>query len=143
MALFCIAFIVPDIILNLSEKKRLLIEEIGNIYGTIYQLLDDYKDILFDARTKKNNQYTFKHWTITSTIWNQLDPQHFKEFVGSSSIELENSLRTKILDKLLEIVRLLLFKTKEKTLEINEESIKKCFALIEKEISKISPKSNY
>ena len=144
-SLFGLAFATPAILIGVSTKKRKVIEAIGNLYGTIYQLLDDYKDILFDARVKKENgQSGFKHWTIPTVLWNEISPEHFLEFVNSSSHELANGIREKILDRLFEIIAQLIQEIKKKLTpdlaEQSNEAVNKCLELVSREINSFSPR---
>ena len=139
-ALFDIAFATPAVVVGLGETNRNIIEEIGGLYGTIYQLLDDYKDMLFDARTEKNNTFSFKHWTITTVLWNEIDPEHFLRFVHSNTTELSDALRENILDRLFEIIQALIAKTTAKIAKVNDDSVTQCFELVSREINALSPR---
>ena len=55
-ALFGLSYATPAIIMGLEPKIVQEIEDLGTLYGTIYQLLDDYNDILVDARLIIDNK---------------------------------------------------------------------------------------
>ena len=137
-ALFSLSFLTPAIIAKTKEESKKLIEEIGLLYGTIYQLLDDYNDILFDVRTEKNN--AFKYWTVTTVLWNEIAPGHLRHFLKNGSIQLNETIREKILDQLFAIVHSLIEKVKNKIMKIGDKSVNKCFKLVDKEINAFSPR---
>ena len=144
-SLFSIAFAAPAVLTEISIKNRKIIEEIGNLYGIIYQLLDDYSDILFDARLDKGNGGTeFKHWTMPMVLWHEIDSLHFLEFINSKTDELNDSIREKILDKLFEIIAEITSPIKQQLVEeLSEDSnqtVFKCLELVKEEINSFSPR---
>ena len=72
-ALFALSFKTPAVLSKMPSHITLFAQECGYIYGTIYQLLDDLKDIKKDNTLSKNIN-TFKHWTLPSLFWAKKKP---------------------------------------------------------------------
>ncbi len=83
-ALFALCFKTPPLLAGMPKPITRFAEECGYAYGTIYQLLDDLKDIKKDNALSKNLK-NFKHWTLPSVLWVKKSPSTFKKFLLSPS----------------------------------------------------------
>ena len=96
-ALFALSFKTPAILSeNTSAEITTFAEECGYIYGLIFQLLDDVKDIKNDVFFKKTiNEKTtvFKSWSLPSVFWMQKDDRSFKDFLETGELVLSKKIR--------------------------------------------------
>ena len=104
-SLFSISFTVPCILLDAPSSTQEITQEIGYFYGTIYQILDDYRDTLFDAKSSKNQRENFKHWTISSTLWNKLDRRSFLEFLDNKRPNIDDELQQEIWRRITQVIQ--------------------------------------
>ena len=140
-ALFAIAYQVPGILTGFPAQALQCLEELGYLHGTIYQLLDDYNDILFDSREENSKGAGFKHWTIPSVIWKKNHPASFSRFIKYQSTELKQPVREMILNSLYQTIGKTLTEGMRKIKKLNAKNLVEMdtfISLFQKEIAPFS-----
>jgi len=134
--LFALSFMVPGIIAKVKRDMMNFLEACGYLYGTVYQLIDDYKDILFDI---KKNESEFKHWTYPLNLWKKIDKKSFKEFLLGDIHSLPKEVDHIIRKDLYNLIHRQLINIKLKFKIDKKSTHKELFNLLLKEITRFSP----
>ncbi|MBL8993913.1 MAG: polyprenyl synthetase family protein [Spirochaetia bacterium] len=78
--LFALSWLTPGYATSQSEETIAWLGKAGFAQGTVFQLMDDVRDLATDSR--KEGSTGFRHWTLGSVVWNREDPKSFSDFVN-------------------------------------------------------------
>ena len=138
-SLFALSFVTPAILNGVDKKVIDGLEKMGDFHGTVYQLLDDYKDVTKDIKMKNSNgKIQFRHWTIANLLWNKIDSQNFRNFVFNNHI-LPEIIKKKILDELQDLIQNRIFRFKNWLNLQNDKQLNQCYKVLQAEIHRFSP----
>lgn len=96
--LFALSWLTPGYATSQSEEKIAWLGKAGFAHGTVFQLMDDVRDLATDSR--KEGKTEFRHWTLGSVVWNREDPGSFSDFVKGKMEAPPESIQKKVRESL-------------------------------------------
>jgi len=136
-SLFALALATPGYLADYNKKLISFLEECGYYFGTVFQITDDYRDILYDSRKKK-----LQHWTLPLKLWQRNDNASFSRKLENKNYQLSYELKNRIARQLRDYIMPPFYQLQKKADRFNRKDkalAAAVFLLMTAEIEKICP----